>query len=170
MENSLRDWAPYVSIGMIAGLKGGVVKRVLDAIGLDPSDVTTFPKCPREFEVRKANPHAMSHDRVRFRLAYRDCRTSGMLDVLRRAFDIDETEFSGIFKRYYEDPNGGQTIICRPSQFARFLIYRNEAGFKNGFKALGLTEQDYGKSGPELFVPDQSSTEFEVWKRPFKGG
>lgn len=28
------------------------------------------------------------------------------------------------------------TIICRPSQFARFLIYRNEAGGRNLFKEL----------------------------------
>jgi hypothetical protein len=31
---------------------------------------------------------------------------------------------------------GTVTIVCRPSQFARFLIYRNEAGGRNLFKEL----------------------------------
>lgn len=30
----------------------------------------------------------------------------------------------------------GLEIICRPSQFARFLIYRNEMGGANDFKGL----------------------------------
>jgi len=43
------------------------------------------------------------------------------------------------------------TFICRPSQFARFLIARNDAGLPNGFKELS----------PELFVP-QETTVFDV--------
>ena len=31
---------------------------------------------------------------------------------------------------------GSVEFVCRPSQFARFLIMRNEAGMKNGFKEL----------------------------------
>jgi hypothetical protein len=44
------------------------------------------------------------------------------------------------------------TIVCRPSQFARFLIYRNDAGGRNLFKELK----------PELFTPEAPKSEIDV--------
>ncbi len=116
----------------------------------------------------RASKHQMSHDRVRFYLGYRQCNNSKIADILYRAFGIDATEFAGIFRRGYSDPDGGQVIVCRPSQFARFLIYRNEAGMTNGFKNLGLPNRNVQFNGPELFVPQAVATDFEVWKRPFR--
>lgn len=46
-------------------------------------------------------------------------------------------------------------IICRPSQFARFLIYRGMEGGQNLIKALE----------PELFVPGEPPV-YDVSKNP----
>jgi hypothetical protein len=48
------------------------------------------------------------------------------------------------------------TIICRPSEFARFLIYRNDNGGKNSFKELS----------PTLFSPQRDRNEFDVSENP----
>lgn len=79
---------------------------------------------------------AMSHDRVRFFLneCYYNtgCKKDAMRNILKRAFDLGQ----GHSPAYMAGSYGGFYIICRPSQFARFMIYRNEAGQKNGFMDL----------------------------------
>ena len=50
----------------------------------------------------------------------------------------------------------GARIVCRPSQFARFLIKRNEAGGRNGFKMLNA----------ELVTPPEELCVVDVSKRP----
>lgn len=52
------------------------------------------------------------------------------------------------------------TIICRPSQFARFLIYRNELGGKNTFQALEA----------KLLPVKEEPTVIDVSKEPAEGG
>ena len=86
---------------------------------------------------------AMSRDRVRFELP--ECvlkhvgSTSGdaVRKALHEAFGIDIYPSMRICSR---------TIVCRPSQFARFLILRNEYGGTNSFKELNA----------ELFIPVSS--------------
>lgn len=71
----------------------------------------------------------MSRDRVHF--SYNDSvDSSASRKAFTRAFGVGAPRLSSC--------GGGRhkTIICRPSQFARFLIYRNEEGGKNGFKIL----------------------------------
>lgn len=73
----------------------------------------------------------MSHDRVKFFLGsqYTPNEIARCLDS---AFDIKRQEFEKMRQANHE----GFWIICRPSQFARFLIHRDEAGLRNGFKDL----------------------------------
>jgi hypothetical protein len=70
----------------------------------------------------------MSHDRVEFKLSADQLGKSGMYGVILAAFGL----------RLKISYHGCQdiTIICRPSQFARFLILRNDAGIPNSFMQL----------------------------------
>lgn len=80
---------------------------------------------------------AMSKDRVRFELG------SGYYmphsDNARRITAVMVDSFGENCQRWsriFRDNPDGLTIVCRPSQFARFMIYRNAAGIQNGFKDL----------------------------------
>ena len=77
---------------------------------------------------------AMSKDRVRFHIGDRYFRTLGdkswMGKVMARAFGISALASKSWLR------GDGVWITCRPSQFARFLIYRNEANITNGFMDL----------------------------------
>ncbi len=74
----------------------------------------------------------MSKDRVEFYLPPRYFQTAAghngfarmtMQKILRGAFDMDFTESADLMKAY---PHGFG-IQCRPSQFARFIVYRHDA-------------------------------------------
>lgn len=82
-----------------------------------------------------SNNH-MSKDRVRFFLGYTYYSNNNeilrMATVLGKAFGLDHVEAVKIMQTYTD----GVWIVCRPSQFARFLIYRNAAAIKNGFMDL----------------------------------
>lgn len=77
----------------------------------------------------------MSKDRVHFKLIYpaggywTGTDAQAQLTACRRAFRLDDSIAKAAAKQ-------GIEIICRPSQFARFLIYRGEAGGQNLIKAL----------------------------------
>lgn len=72
-----------------------------------------------------------SKDRVHFKLkAHFNSDRHKIATLLERAFGIYDAKVA-----YALIENEG-TIICRPSQFARFLIWRDEAGMRNGFKEL----------------------------------
>lgn len=59
--------------------------------------------------------------------------------------------------RMDEIPQTGDfTIVCRPSQFARFLILRNDRGLPNSFKELK----------PILFEQLPVASQIDVSKRP----
>lgn len=77
---------------------------------------------------------AMSKDRVSFHLPAYLFSAAGLTSVLEHAFNVDATTFRRM--RAIAETNGAVEIICRPSQFARFLIYREQAGFQNMFKEL----------------------------------
>ncbi len=97
---------------------------------------------------------AMSKDRVRFYIGakyYKEGNRAAMATVLRKAFDVDRVEANGLFDRSGE----GFWIVCRPSQFARFMVYRNDQGLPNGFMDLRA----------ELFEPKPAAKELDVGER-----
>lgn len=83
---------------------------------------------------REDKPMAMSKDRVRFFVGERyfavDSARIKIGKVMARAFGISAMASDSWLK------DGGVWVTCRPSQFARFMIYRNEAGITNGFMDL----------------------------------
>lgn len=73
----------------------------------------------------------MSKDRVRFYVGPKYSSYGDKIKkVLQQAFDISYQESCCLMQ------GNGFWITCRPSQFARFLIYRNEASITNGFMDL----------------------------------
>jgi hypothetical protein len=96
---------------------------------------------------------AMSRDRVRFKID-----PAAMSSEARRAFmrAFGTSVPSGHFSSCVD--GGKVTVICRPSQFARFLIFRNDEGGRNGFKELE----------PQLFIPEESRV-VDVSKNPRDG-
>ena len=99
---------------------------------------------------------SMSHDRVKFFLPSRNFngRQGGfskgtMKRVLWKAFGMSERTSDGLMCENFQ----GFWIICRPSQFARFIIYRAETGEGiNGIKDLQ----------PELFVPEPKRDAYDL--------
>ncbi|RUU78228.1 hypothetical protein [Mesorhizobium sp. M7A.F.Ca.MR.362.00.0.0] len=69
----------------------------------------------------------ISHDRVRFTLDDSDANRAATSRAAQKAFGMS-------FPLAYEALRVQKTIICRPSQFARFLIYRSKEVSNNGFK------------------------------------
>lgn len=92
-------------------------------------DVDAFKK----HQLKEHQNMAMSKDRVRFFLGERYFQDdmSKIEGVLRKAFDLHINE-----TRRLAHNSSGFWITCRPSQFARFMIYRNQAGITNGFMDL----------------------------------
>ena len=73
----------------------------------------------------------MSEDRINFFLHYRYYKPE-LNEVLVKAFGLTEHQVLCLRK---DNPHGFW-VHCRPSQFARFMIYRDETGMVNGFKDL----------------------------------
>lgn len=102
----------------------------------------------------------MSRDRVRFKLPIHRLTTSSQATdyraVCREVFGTD-------FPEYRNSSYGiSITVICRPSQFARFLILRNKMGVQNQFSELE----------PDLFTPDEVDLPkiVDVSRNPARGG
>lgn len=93
----------------------------------------------------------MSKDRVRFTLPYFYWEKPQMQQAVYKAFGLPKYKIECHMQRSCDI-----TIICRPSQFARFLIYRNELGLENGFKILK----------PELFTPEAETKTLDVSGNP----
>lgn len=90
----------------------------------------------------------MSKDRVRFKISGSKLFSSskenrGYVQLCREIFGLELPCGSGHLV------TDQITIICRPSQFARFLIRRNERGLQNSFQELK----------PELFKPEPQPKE-----------
>lgn len=77
---------------------------------------------------------AMSRDRVVFEIP------CSMIDMKYRELLIEIFNYHyshGTLTARAQFPNNPVVeITCRPSQFARFLIRRNDVGLRNGFKVL----------------------------------
>jgi len=82
-----------------------------------------------------------SHDRVRFKFKDNPMNQRSTCEAAVRAFGLTPAEAQKAWD--YED-----TIICRPSQFARFLIYRSETCVNNAFAQF-----DFAQFEAELFTP-----------------
>jgi hypothetical protein len=89
---------------------------------------------------------SMPRDRVRFNL-----QPYGLDQPTRDAF------YKAFGAPFPSSPMGEVVIVvCRPSQFARFMIYRNDFGGKNSFKELS----------PVLFTPEAQKRELDVSLNP----
>jgi len=119
-------------------------KMVADGL-LDPSlkiDTADYSAIEQRILARMS----MSRDRVRFNLA-----PYGADQATKDAF------YKAFGAPFPSRPMGDIVIIvCRPSQFARFMIYRNEFGGRNSFKELA----------PVLFTPDAPKSEIDVSGNP----
>ena len=92
----------------------------------------------------------MSHDRIRFHLVPKYFRSTGSAsgmtqerceEVLLQAFGMLKAHSAALMR---DNPRGFQ-IVCRPSQFGRFIVIRNEIGnCINGISDLA----------PEIFIPE----------------
>lgn len=80
----------------------------------------------------------MSKDRVEFKLPCNYSYSNPAKKVTKNQALIDAThKVLGLTREEMQKAiDGGWTIRCRPSQFARFLIIRNNAGLPNSFKEL----------------------------------
>jgi len=104
----------------------------------------------------ESKPGKMSGDRVRIVIPERYLHSSSFRKVMREAFAMNDSDFDG-FKSvddHYGHPNGME-VICRPSQFGRFIVLRNEAGGTNSVKDLQ----------PELFQPVPTARVIDVSRR-----
>ena len=108
----------------------------------------------------------MSPDRIQFFLprVYFQANTgsrNGMqratcISVLSKAFGPPESSWASIMQDYPE----GFIIRCRPSQFARFIVFRHEAGeCINGIKDLN----------PHILIPTPPETVYEKVTRELEG-
>lgn len=101
----------------------------------------------------------MSKDRVRFQPALRVgssyFASCSRAELLCECFGLTLNKAEKIVSRH--SSKGDIWIICRPSQFARFMIRRNELGWSNTFKELNA----------ELFTPEESCEQVvDVSKNP----
>lgn len=92
----------------------------------------------------RKNDMPASKDRVKFRImaSMFSGNPHSLVSLLSNTLGIDYAACSALHEQ--AKTFGYVEIICRPSQFARFLIHRNRLGFPNGFKELEA----------ELFVPE----------------
>jgi len=103
------------------------------------------------FEKRKIKEMAMSKDRVHFYITGSASHETPLRDAFEQAFGRECPKVSD-----FQDP---VLIICRPSQFARFLIFRNDNGGRNSFKLLA----------PELVTPvERKNRTIDVSESPAK--
>jgi hypothetical protein len=105
---------------------------------------------------------AMSKDRVRFFLARRYFQDRGespngmeaeiCRDILFRAFGITCIESAKLMRRW----SGGFYIACRPSQFARFIIFRHKDG--NCINGIRDLEPEIIEEKPDVYTHIASLT------------
>ena len=92
---------------------------------------------------------------VRFWISSRYTKDSTLADamgqVLVNAIDMREHEVNTLMTVGTQ----GFWVICRESQFARFLITRNEEGLPNLFQDLRVDYYTPGNSRPEIDVSDR---------------
>jgi len=95
-----------------------------------------------------------SRDRVKFKFTDCDSNKRAAMDAAMRAFKLKHHEADKLWFNCAE-------ITCRPSQFARFLIYRSEGVSNNGFRQFKakLVEQECEGRLTKLDVSQRFHTE-----------
>lgn len=104
---------------------------------------------------RESKKGQMSGDRVRIVIPERYLNIPAVQRAMQGAFGLTSEEVRCLPRSKDRYANDGLEVICRPSQFARFVILRNEYGGNNSIKDLQ----------PELFVPAISAQPLDVSKR-----
>lgn len=98
----------------------------------------------------------MSHDRVQFTLSSHNLSKgrTAYRRILKQAFgtEFDTHNFRG----------KALVIVCRPSQFARFMVYRNEAIQTSQISGCNT----FAEMDPKLFTPDSCEDPVDVSKNP----
>lgn len=95
-------------------------------------------------KVQESTMARMSKDRVKFRLPSHYWEKAGFKTLLTEAFNINEDQQHILYRSAVDSARQYAEVVCRPSQFARFLILRQDTpGFQNMFKELHA----------ELFTP-----------------
>ncbi len=134
------------------------VTRVFDEVRKKPIvlnyDFRLSAKSSEEFKSGTTTKLSEPGDRtVRFWISSRyskDVATQlAMYRVLVSALSMEENEANGLLMC------GGFRVICRESQFARFLIKRNEEGLPNLFQDLRVEYYTSKDSRPEINVSDR---------------
>lgn len=98
---------------------------------------------------------SMSKDRVRFTI--RRDKAIDMAEVMKSAFDLRCHQIQSMRGR--SGANGYEyiTIVCRPSQFGRFIVHRCNLGYENLVRELQA----------ELFTPAPDKPQvLDVSKNP----
>lgn len=86
-------------------------------------------------EVRNADEFRRNQkmdNRVRFFISYKYLQNKAIYPVMRQSLGLDDS----VARELYRQQANGFWVICREEQFARFMIYRNNAGIQNGFMDL----------------------------------
>lgn len=102
----------------------------------------------------ESKPSRMSGDRVRLVIPERYLTNGKVIQAVKQAFGLTDDEIHSARVRDHYG-NRGLEVICRPSQFGRFVILRNESGTANSIKDLE----------PELFFPKPAESPIDVSRR-----
>lgn len=92
---------------------------------------------------------SMSKDRVRFKFTDNQNNKDACIQAAVKAFGMQRHEACTAFNSY-------RTIVCRPSQFARFMIYRSAMVSNNTFSQFEA----------ELFTPEAPQVVIDVSVNP----
>lgn len=123
-------YSPLTNATLFAQYRKGYMAGY--ASGLDTTQTVTLRREQQPYKT------GMSKDRVKLTLAYYYFNDPAHIQVVRKAFGLSPDDISLARKMtgYGIVDRTGLRVICRPSQFARFLILRNDAGKQNQFKEL----------------------------------
>lgn len=92
------------------------------------------------FQITVPNANAFKRNqtmenRVRFFIGCKYLQNNAIYSVMRNALGLDDS----VARELYRRATDGFWVICREEQFARFMVYRNNAGVPNGFMDLRAT-------------------------------
>jgi len=99
---------------------------------------------------------AMSRDRVHFNLPEEMC--TELSPVSKAATAAATVAFGLTYQEMRSICMSRTRVICRPSQFARFMILRNLYGGRNSFKELNAEIVPAITTPPEIDVSKRPNT------------
>ncbi|UVV66747.1 hypothetical protein [Brucella anthropi] len=102
-----------------------------------------------------SRPGHMSRDRVKFKFAGYEKAREPNVSAAIQAFGMSLSEAGNAYAHE-------KTIVCRPSQFARFLILRDKFADEKGCSSVNAFRQ----LNAILFTPEESASPIDVSSRP----